>query len=167
MNVGIFVFIIFAIIIMLVKFMSKGGREGASEGGGEGEREDPAERERERAEARAQARNQRLVQEHDRLVAKGLRGSGLVLASAQPAVGITVGNRRFDQRTVTIDVEVAGRAPYMISQAVLLVPRGLGETVPGSSVELAIDPRSPNTVAVLGPAGFTGPWLKLGPPQSY
>jgi hypothetical protein len=96
----------------------------------------------------------------------GMPGRGLVLASSVISVGTTVGGRRFEQRTMTIEVEVAGRAPYVI-QGTFLIPRGLVEAIPGSSLELAVDPSAPNNLVVLGPGGFTGPWLNIGPPQPY
>ena len=101
-----------------------------------------------------------------RLQQSGMPGRGLVLASSVIAVGVRVGGQRYEQRTMTIEVEVAGRAPYVI-QGTFLIPRGLVEAIPGSSLELAVDPRTPNNIAVLGPGGFTGPWLNVGPPQPY
>jgi hypothetical protein len=114
------------------------------------------------------ARNKTLgqVQALDRLQQAGLPGRGLVLSSAMMATGTTINGRRFEQRQMTLDVEVYGRAPYVI-QGIFTVPRGLVEAIPGSSLELAVDPSNPNQVAILGPGGFTGPWLNLGPPRPY
>lgn len=106
----------------------------------------------------------------DKLSANGIPARGLVLSSSRLSVGVTLNSgftaRRFEKRTMTLDVEIPGRAPYMCTGD-FLIPRGLVEATPGTSLELAVDPRNPNNVVVLGPGGFTGPWLNLGPPQPY
>jgi hypothetical protein len=106
------------------------------------------------------------VQLLDRLEQTGTPARGLVLGAANYSVGVTVNMRRFERRTMAIDVEIPGREAYVVSGD-FLVPRGLVEVVPGVSLELAVDPSNPNNVAVLGPGGFTGPWIRLGPPQPY
>jgi hypothetical protein len=95
-----------------------------------------------------------------------LQGRGLVLESMSAATGVTRNGRRFDRRIMTLEVEVAGMAPYIV-QGSFLVPRGQVEVIPGASLELAVDGRSASDVTVLGPGGFTGPWLNAGPPQAY
>lgn len=102
----------------------------------------------------------------NRLAQSGLRGRGLVLASQNMATNTRVNGQRFEQRPMTIEVEVQGRPPYVI-QGTFLIPRGLVDAIPGSSLEVAVDPSNPNSVVVLGPGGFTGPWLNLGPPNPY
>ncbi len=102
----------------------------------------------------------------DKLAVAGLPARGLVLTSAQVAVGVTMNMRRFERRMMTLDVEIPGRAPYICTGS-FLIPRGLVEATPGASLELAVDPRNPNNIVVLGPGGFTGPWLNVGPPQPY
>jgi hypothetical protein len=106
------------------------------------------------------------VRARDRLARNGLPARGLVLASAQMSVGVTINGRRYEQRAMTLEVEIFGRAPYVI-QGTFMTPRGLVEGIPGSSLELAVDPNNGSQIAVLGPGGFTGPWLNLGPPQPY
>jgi hypothetical protein len=102
----------------------------------------------------------------DRLAQRGVRARGLVLTSNQLSFGVTIGMRRFERRTMTLDVEIPGRAPFVMS-GTFLVPRGIVEAVPGSSLELAVHPTNMSQIAVLGPGGFTGPWLNFGPPNSY
>ena len=102
----------------------------------------------------------------DRLARTGLRARGLVLSSPQMSTGVTLMGRRFERRTMTIDVEIPGRAPYVTS-GVFMIPRGLVEAIPGSSLELAVHPTKPAQIVVLGPGGFTGPWLRVGPPNAY
>lgn len=101
----------------------------------------------------------------DRLASGGIRGRALVLAaSSTPLQATRVGMRRFEMRTMTLDVEVPGRAP-VVMQGTYLCPRGV-EPVPGAALDVALDANGANLV-VLGPGGFTGPWLNMGPPQPY
>lgn len=90
---------------------------------------------------------------------------GLVLDAAQQSTGTTQYGRRFEARRMTIDVEVPGRAPY-VARGTFLVPRGL-EAIPGSALDLSVNPRNPNDLTVLGPGGFTGPWLNNGAPRPF
>ena len=95
----------------------------------------------------------------------GTPARGLVLAASQTASGgVTLNGVRYERRQMTIDVEVFGQAPYATT-GFFLIPRGQIEAVPGSSLELSVDGR--NQITVLGPGGFTGPWLQYGPPSSY
>ncbi len=103
----------------------------------------------------------------DRLANSGIRARALVLASSNVATGMTVGGRRFEQRVMTLEIEIPGRDPYVIAQGTFMVPRGLVEPVPGSSLDVAVHPRDPNNVSVIGPGGLSGPWLNFGPPNPY
>jgi hypothetical protein len=100
------------------------------------------------------------------VVPQGLRARGLVLNCNRTASGVTVNGRRFEQRSMMLDVEIPGRTPFVAS-GTFLVPRGIVDTVPGTSLELSVDPSNMNQITVLGPGGFTGPWLNFGPPNSY
>ena len=106
------------------------------------------------------------LQARDRLQATGLPARGLVLTCSQYGTGITMNQRRFEKRTMTIDVEIPGRQPY-VSRGDFLIPRGVVEAIPGASLDLVVDAADPDKIVVLGPGGFTGPWLRLGPPQSF
>jgi hypothetical protein len=103
---------------------------------------------------------------YDRLASRGARGRALVLASSQMAVGVTIGRRRFQRRQMRLEIEVEGGRPYEVTDT-FLVPRGLIEPIPGSSLDVAVDSRKPSQIAVLGPGGFSGPWLTTGVPQPY
>jgi hypothetical protein len=102
----------------------------------------------------------------NRLAQSGLRGRGLVLQSSMNATGMRVGMQRFEQRQMTLDIEIPGRAPYVV-QGTFMTPRGLVEPIPGASLDVSVDPNNPSAVVVLGPGGFSGPWLQTGPPQPY
>jgi hypothetical protein len=89
-----------------------------------------------------------------------------VLSSFQASSAVTISGRRFERRTMTLDVEIPGQAPF-ITNGTFLIPRGIVEATPGSSLELAVDPGNMRQITVLGPGGFTGPWLNYGPPNTY
>jgi hypothetical protein len=97
---------------------------------------------------------------------QGLRARGLVLTCDRVSFGVTVNGRRFERRGMTLDVEIPGRPPF-VTTGNFLVPRGIVDAFPGSSLELAVHPTDVSQITVLGPGGFTGPWLKFGPPNPY
>ena len=107
-----------------------------------------------------------IIRAVSRASAPGLQARGLVLASDRVSSGVTINGRRFEQRRMTLDVEIPGRAPF-VATGTFLVPRGIVEALPGSSLELAVNPTNMSQITVLGPGGFTGPWLNYGPPNSY
>jgi hypothetical protein len=96
----------------------------------------------------------------------GIWARGLVLQSAQIATNTRVNGQRFEQRAMTLDVEIPGRPPY-VCMGTFLVPRGLVEAIPGAALDLSVDPNNAQNVVVIGPGGFTGPWLNLGPPNPF
>jgi hypothetical protein len=100
------------------------------------------------------------------LEVNGLRGRALVLSSDIATTSVTVNGQRYERRTMTLDIEIPGRAPYTIAGQ-FSVPRGLVEPVPGASLDVAVDPRNPNVLVVLGPGGFSGPWIRTGVPAPY
>jgi hypothetical protein len=102
----------------------------------------------------------------DTVASNGIPARGLILGCSSFANGVTINQRRFERRVMTLDVEVPGRPPY-VTNGEYLIPRGLVQAIPGASLELAVDPTNPSNIAVLGPGGFTGPWLRVGPPQPY
>ena len=101
------------------------------------------------------------------LETKGRPARGLVLACDRVSIGRTVKGRRFEVFTMTLDVELYdGGEPYQCTGS-YLVPRGQVETIPGASLELMVDPKNKNQLLVIGPGGFSGPWLQTGPPNAY
>jgi len=100
------------------------------------------------------------------LETNGLRGRALVLSSSFLTTGTRLNGVRYEQRTMTLDIDIPGRAPYVTSGQ-FLIPRGLVEPVPGASLDVAVDPRNQNSISVLGPGGFSGPWIRFGVPAPY
>jgi hypothetical protein len=100
------------------------------------------------------------------LETNGVRGRALVLASSFLTTGVTISGVRYERRTMTLDIDIPGRAPYVTSGQ-FLIPRGLVEPVPGASLDVAVDPSNRSLISVLGPGGFSGPWIRVGVPAPY
>jgi hypothetical protein len=100
------------------------------------------------------------------LETNGVRGRALVLSSSLLTTGTRINGVRYEQRTLTLDIDIPGRAPYVISGQ-FLIARGLVEPVPGASLDVAVDPSNQNSILVLGPGGFSGPWIRVGVPAPY
>jgi hypothetical protein len=77
----------------------------------------------------------------------------LVVSSTGQKVGAV--SRRFDRRSVTIDVEIPGRQPYEVTTIPLIPINLVRDVLPGATVELRVDPKNPSTMAIIGPGtGF-------------
>jgi len=100
------------------------------------------------------------------LETNGVRGRALVLSSSFLTTSTTINAVRYEQRTMTLDIDIPGREPYVTS-GVFLIPRGMVEPVPGASLDVAVDPSNQNLLSVLGPGGFSGPWIRVGVPAAY
>jgi hypothetical protein len=99
--------------------------------------------------------------------AGGIPARALVLGCSQYSNGsVNVGTTRYERRNMVIDVEIAGRQPYVLTGE-FLVPRGAVEVIPGASLDVAVDPTDGSKISVVGPGGFGGPWIRIGPPQPY
>jgi hypothetical protein len=112
------------------------------------------------------------------VVSGGMAGYDGLVRSGTPAIGILLsvaptsngsvrsvsssywsprGFIRIQQRQMAIDVEVPGYAPYVVDTAVYVPPNMLRDVLPGATVELRIDPKNRQNIAVVGPGvAFTG-----------
>jgi hypothetical protein len=95
-----------------------------------------------------------------RVLQKGLDGRGIVLAASKTATNSILGGVRYESRWVKLDVEVPGRPPYEVSLTPL-IPR-ICEVLPGSSLDLKVDPADPKNITVVGPVGSIG-WMAAAP----
>lgn len=78
------------------------------------------------------------------------RGILLSVGSQRSAKG-NVSQGFYEVRSVSIDVEIPGSAPYQCACS-LFIPANLRPLVlPGATLELRVDPRSRQNVAVFGP----------------
>lgn len=61
------------------------------------------------------------------------------------------------RRNARIDVEIPGQPPYEVTTGLLMPLNMSSDVLPGSSVELRIDPKDPKKIIVVGPgSGFAG-----------
>jgi hypothetical protein len=90
---------------------------------------------------------------------QGVRAYGLILSASRTATPVNYFGRVMEQRYVVLEVEIPGQQPYQVNTQ-LSIPLGLVEARPGDTLELSVSPGNPNNVTVLGPGGFTGPWLR-------
>jgi hypothetical protein len=93
------------------------------------------------------------------LSANGRPARGIVLASSSAWSSFTYQGQPYERYPVTLDVEPENGASYEVSLTVV-VPRGLVRMLPGEALELRIG-RAQDAIAVIGPGGFTGPWLRM------
>jgi hypothetical protein len=90
------------------------------------------------------------------LASHGTPARGILLqvdATGTPVEGLlTPGIQR---RGVTIDIEIPGQPPYVVSASAYL-PRNLApDVLPGATVELRVHPRQRSNIAIVGPGtGF-------------
>ncbi len=91
-----------------------------------------------------------------RVLAHGLVLSASSLASGERRVGL----QRFELRDLVLDVEIPGQAPYEVA-VTPLIPR-FCEGRPGARFDLAVNPKRPNDIVILGPSGSSA-WLKAAP----
>ena len=93
------------------------------------------------------------------LLTRGVFAHGLVLRADSTATERTFGGQRFELRALTLDVEVPGEAPYVVS-VTPMIPR-ICEVLPGSSLDLRVDRKNRQNIAIVGPAGASG-WIAAG-----
>ena len=99
--------------------------------------------------------------QYKRLFSSGLSARGILLSVSNRSFGsVGTGLNKFQQRQVQIDIELPGEAPYEIN-VVALVPLNLvADVLPGATVEIRVDPRNRNNIAIVGPGvGFNAATL--------
>lgn len=90
---------------------------------------------------------------------QGLRARGLILSAGRQATPVNMFGRVMEQRNVLIEIEIEGQEPYQLN-TMLMIPLGLVEARPGDTLELSVAQGNRSNITVLGPGGFTGPWLR-------
>jgi hypothetical protein len=87
----------------------------------------------------------------NQVVTTGVPAKGLVLQVSQTGVGVFINGTRYERRGMVLDVEIPGRAPYQVSANPLIPKTFVRNVLPGTFVELRIDPRRADSIAVVGP----------------
>jgi len=98
---------------------------------------------------------------YNALLQNGIPARGILLSVANTPMGsVGIGMYKFQQRTVSIDIEVPGQPPYEAMVTALIPLNLVRDVLPGATVELRVDPRDPNNLAIIGPGvGFNAATL--------
>jgi hypothetical protein len=98
---------------------------------------------------------------YDNLLSKGIPARGILLEVARTGTKVGTVRRRFERRTVTLDVEIPGQAPFALSTRPVIPINLVRDILPGSTVELRIDPKKASNIAIIGPGtGFVPTGIK-------
>jgi hypothetical protein len=87
----------------------------------------------------------------NRVITNGVPAKGLVLSVSQTGINVTMNGTRYERRGVVVDVEIPGQAPYQVSAQPLIPKNIVRNVLPGTFVELRVDPTRRNDIAVIGP----------------
>ena len=87
------------------------------------------------------------------LLQQGVPASGILIkVGTQRTLWGSASTGYYEVRSVSIAVEVEGKPPYQCDCS-LYVPANLRRLIlPGATIELRVNPRSPQNIAVFGPA---------------
>jgi hypothetical protein len=89
-----------------------------------------------------------------RVLTSGVPARGLVLSVSQTGMNVLTNGMRYERRGVVVDVEMQGRDPFQV-QGQPLIPKNLVRLVlPGTYVELRVDPSKPQNFAIVGPGNI-------------
>jgi len=92
---------------------------------------------------------------YDGLIARGVAARGILLSVSRTGTRGGTSSRPFQRRDVMVDVEIPGRAPFLVTTSAWIPLNLVGDVVPGATVELRVDPARPQNIAIIGPgAGF-------------
>lgn len=100
------------------------------------------------------------------LIKRGVPARGILLwVDRQGVKQPGVGRVRYEKRGMTIDVEIPGKAPYEVTTT-SFVPTNLSRDVlPGCTVELRVNPRNPQQIAIVGPGVGFAQLMPPAPPS--
>ena len=88
---------------------------------------------------------------YDKLVANGVPARGILLQVSNTGIKSGSVMRRFDSRSVLIDVEMPGRPPFELQASPIIPTNLVRDVLPGATVELRVDPKNPRKMAIVGP----------------
>jgi hypothetical protein len=89
------------------------------------------------------------------VASRGIPARGILLSVASTGTKIGTAPMRYDQRVVTIDVEIPGEPPYEITTTATIPLNLVRDVLPGATVELRVDSARRDQISIVGPgAGF-------------
>jgi hypothetical protein len=87
------------------------------------------------------------------LAANGVRARGILLEVSNVATSLQGGQVKV--RSVLLDVEVPGRAPFETRVSAMMPANLSADVIPGATMELRLHPRDNSQIAIVGPGvGF-------------
>ena len=104
--------------------------------------------------ARAGGAAQRAVTAELALVQTGIPAQGILLQVDSYGTKQFVNGYVYERRGVTLDIEVRGQPPYQVQVTPLFPVSMLRSVLPGVSLQLRVDPKNSNTVAVVAPGNL-------------
>ncbi len=91
----------------------------------------------------------------DRLVANGIPARGILLQVSRRGTKVGTVQRRFEVRSIRVDVEIPGRPPYEVTARPAIPINFVRDVLPGATVELRVDPKNRAKLVIVGPGtGF-------------
>jgi hypothetical protein len=90
------------------------------------------------------------------LLRSGLPARGILLSvTSTPSGSVGVGLYKLQLRQVRIDIELPGEPPYETTASVAIPLNLVRDVLPGATVELRVDRKHPDNIAIVGPGvGF-------------
>lgn len=89
------------------------------------------------------------------LASNGMPARGIMLSVSATGRRTSSSGQRYEIRSARVDVEAPGQPPYEIRTDVYIPSNLVRDVLPGSTMELRIDPSNPGSVLVIGPdVGF-------------
>jgi hypothetical protein len=90
------------------------------------------------------------------LLRNGLPARGILLSvTSTPSGSVGVGLYKLQLRQVSLDIELPGQAPYETTTTVAIPLNLVRDVLPGATVELRVDRKHPDNIAIVGPGvGF-------------
>lgn len=91
----------------------------------------------------------------DQLMATGIPAKGILLQVSSTGTKVGLATRRFDVRQVTVDVEIPGQPPYVVTTSPAIPINFVRDVLPGATVELRVDRKDNTKLVIVGPGtGF-------------
>jgi hypothetical protein len=88
------------------------------------------------------------------LIRTGTPAQGIFLQVSPTGTRTLINGYRYERRSVVLDVELPGQPPFQLS-ATPLIPVGMIRSVlPGVAVQLRVDPKNPQSIAVVAPGNL-------------
>jgi len=97
------------------------------------------------------------------LVNTGIPAQGIFLQVAPTGTRQLINGYRYERRSVVLDVELPGQPPYQLGAMPLIPVSMIRSVLPGVSVQLRIDPKNSQSVAIVAPGNLPPSYFLQAP----